>query len=62
MAALQMLARENSQPDGLQIDFEQTGRERRLARDVELALYRIAQQALNNVVRHSKATWADLRI
>ena len=29
---------------------------------MELALYRIAQEALNNVVRHSQAKRADLRI
>ena len=34
-----------------------------LALDVKLALYRIAQEALNNVVRHAQATraWLDLR-
>jgi signal transduction histidine kinase len=34
-----------------------------LGLDVKLALYRIAQEALNNVVRHAQATraWLDLR-
>src|SRR5512142_2082382 len=62
VAALQMLCREASQEKGLQIGFRQTGRERRLPRDDELALYRIAQEALNNVVRHSKASRAELQI
>ncbi len=60
VAALQMLGREASQGKGLQIDFRQTGKERRLPRDTELALYRIAQEALNNVVRHSRATRAEV--
>jgi signal transduction histidine kinase len=62
VAALQMLCREASDDKGLQIDFGQRGRERRLPRDEELALYRIAQEALSNVVRHSKATRAELHI
>ncbi len=60
--ALHMLTREAAQGKGLQIDFQQTGRERRLSRDAELALYRIAQEALNNVVRHSQATSAGLHV
>ena len=46
----------------LVVGFQKTGDERRLSREVELSLYRIAQEALNNVVRHSKATRADLSI
>lgn len=46
----------------LLVEFQKTGDERRLSREVELSLYRIAQEALNNVVRHSKATRVDLSI
>ena len=46
----------------LVVGFQKTGDERRLSREVELSLYRIAQEALNNVVKHSKATRADLSI
>ncbi len=60
--ALQMLAREASQGKGLEISFRQAGREQRLSREAELALYRIAQEALNNVVRHANATMAELRV
>ncbi len=62
VAALQMLCREATQDKELHIDFQQSGRERRLPRDVELALYRIAQEALSNVVRHSRATQAKLEV
>ena len=62
VTALEMLARETSQANHLSIDFQQTGKERRLSREVELALYRIAQEALNNVVRHASAKHATVSI
>ena len=62
VTALDMLARETSQANHLEVDFQQSGQERRLSREVELALYRIAQEALNNVVHHAKAKRAALQI
>lgn len=62
VTALEMLARETGQNHGLQVEFHGEGAEERLAPEVELALYRIAQEALSNVVRHAHATHADLRL
>ena len=62
VTALEMLARETGQANHLQVDFQQSGQERRLSREVELALYRIAQETLNNVVHHAKAKNAVLSI
>jgi signal transduction histidine kinase len=62
VTALEMLARETSENNHLAVNFKKTGQERRLSREVELSLYRIAQEALNNVVKHSKASHADLEI
>ncbi len=62
VTALEMLTRETGQNNQLAVDFHKTGQERRLSREVELSLYRIAQEALNNVLKHSKASHADLKI
>jgi signal transduction histidine kinase len=62
VTALEMLARETGQNTPVQIEFQRSGVEQRLVHEVELALYRIAQEALNNVVRHSKAAHAGLHI
>jgi len=62
VTALEMLARETSPNGGIQIEFHKSGEEQRLSHEVELSLYRMAQEALSNVVRHSHATRADVRI
>ena len=60
--ALEMLCRETGQANGLQVGFQKSGEEQRLAPEVELALYRIVQEALNNVVRHANASKASLQV
>ncbi len=52
-AALRRHAGERQQKDGLQVDLRISGEER-LPTDVEEALFRIVQEALNNVVKHAK--------
>jgi len=56
VAALEMLARETGQSSGLPVDFTFSGSERRLPAEVELAFYRMAQEALNNAVQHARAS------
>ena len=62
VTALEMLARETSGANRLKVDFHLSGDELRLSQEVELSLYRIAQEALNNVVHHAKAKRAALNI
>jgi signal transduction histidine kinase len=62
VTALEVLTQETSRANRIRIDFQLSGPERRLPREVELALYRIAQEALNNVVHHAKAKNAALHI
>jgi len=62
VTALEMLTREMGESTHLDVDFKQTGPERRLPREAELALYRITQEALDNVVRHAQAKHASVQI
>jgi signal transduction histidine kinase len=62
VAALEMLARETQQTSGINITLNRLGTAVRLSPPVELALYRISQEALSNVVRHAQATRAALDI
>lgn len=59
VTALEMLVRETKT---MQVDFQRTGQEKRLDHEVELALYRISQEAMSNVARHSKASQVTLKI
>ncbi len=40
---------------GLQIDFQATGLKKRPDSEIEIVLYRILQEAVNNIVRHARA-------
>lgn len=62
VAALEMLTREVNQASGLPVNFRRTGIERRLAPQVELALYRMTQEALSNITRHAQASCALVSI
>ena len=58
--ALDMLVRDTSTILNIPVNFETSGSARRLRPEVELALYRIAQEALNNVAHHAQASHAEV--
>jgi signal transduction histidine kinase len=50
------------QRTGVSIAYEKTGMNHELGKEVSIHLYRVVQEALNNVVRHSKSSRADVRL
>jgi len=60
--ALEMLASETGPGTDLSVSYACQGVERRLEPETELTLYRMAQEALNNVVRHAQASHAEVNI
>jgi PAS domain S-box-containing protein len=60
--ALEWLANNVQQHSGIPVIFLVSGRERRFTDEVEITLFRITQEALNNVWLHSKATEAGVTI
>lgn len=61
-ASLKMLTHESSAGAGFAINFQQIGLERRLSPEVELTLYRIAQECLSNISRHAQASHASVTL
>ncbi|MFO7663246.1 MAG: histidine kinase [Chloroflexota bacterium] len=59
---LQLLARDQTRASEIHIDYATSGEPRRLSPDIELAFYRIAQEAVRNAVRHSQATGITIRL
>ncbi|OGN99713.1 MAG: hypothetical protein A2Y59_01310 [Chloroflexi bacterium RBG_13_52_14] len=60
--ALEWLASSVEKVSGINVKVEVQGDEKRLPVEVELVLFRIAQEALSNVRRHSQATSAKLLV
>ncbi|MDR5817402.1 cache domain-containing protein [Caballeronia sp. LZ033] len=61
-AALEQLARESNGQDGIEVLFDSTGTGESLPDTVNTVLFRIAQEALNNITRHAKASRAQLTL
>lgn len=62
LSALEWLASDVSEYSGIEIKVNVVDTERRLPEEVELVLFRITQEALRNVWRHSQATRAEITV
>jgi two-component system sensor histidine kinase DegS len=62
VAAVEMLASDTGVILGSDVEFHCLGKVRRLEAATELALYRIVQEALNNITRHSDASRASVQM
>lgn len=62
VAALRWLVEQCRERTNLDIGFQVSGTKARLAPQVETVLFRIAQEGLNNVGRHARATRAIVRL
>jgi signal transduction histidine kinase len=62
VTALEMMAREQQELNKIQVHFKHQGAELRLPAAVELAIYRIVQEALNNISRHAQASQAWISV
>lgn len=51
-----------SSASGIQIEFHAFGMDERMSEAVEITIYRLAQEALNNIIKHAKATEALVQL
>ena len=61
-ASLDMLVHEMEQSANIPIQFTSLGQEQRLDPQIEMALYRMVQESLNNVIQHAKAKQAYVKL
>lgn len=62
VAALQYLADEERERTGLEVNLQIKGKSQRLNSLVETVVFRVVQEALNNVARHAQCEQAQIRL
>lgn len=62
MPAIRWYAETRLEANGMVVDFQASGSQRRLTAEIETALFRIAQEAINNIEKHAHAEMAAIRL
>jgi len=62
LPAIKWLIKQKSEDTGMEISLNVVGKEQRLLPEIELTLFRITQEALNNVVKHAMASKATVSL
>ncbi len=62
MPAVKWLVKQKSEESGIDILLKISGKEQRLLPEMELILFRIIQEGLNNVSKHAAASEAEVRV
>jgi signal transduction histidine kinase len=60
--ALRSQAKKHLEPAGIQTRFKVAGLKDRLPAEVEIAVFRVVQEAITNIVRHAQASAADISL
>ena len=60
--ALKVLVSESSKRNNIKFSYMETGSGERPRPEVESTLYRIAKESIDNIIKHSQATKADIRL
>jgi signal transduction histidine kinase len=61
-AAIHRYAKNNLQSHGIDVDFDFKGTDQRLPPEIEVTLFRIAQGAIGNILEHSEAKNASVKL
>jgi PAS domain S-box-containing protein len=62
LPAVQWLVKQKAEDSGIDISLRINGKEQRLLPEMELILFRIIQEALNNIGKHAAATKAEVSL
>ena len=62
LATLRWLVSESRERCGIEVDLKVAGAERRLSPEEEFTLFRIVQEAVRNIERHSQASKAEVKV